>query len=112
MAKAQLVAVSCRISQGVVSSEKAFDLTLSDGSEHSSVAPTHYFWTQAGKPLRADEPLNDEEIKGMIAARLLEKRDGSALVAIPDGEVVWARANEITSRPTEVILNVPVGSGS
>jgi hypothetical protein len=110
MRQTQLIAIPCKISQGVVSDERAFEVALSGGTSHSGVAPVYYFWNQDGEPLKADEPPGDQEIRGKIAARLLERQNGTALVSIPDGAVVQVQAGSITSRPTEVTIDVPVGS--
>jgi hypothetical protein len=110
MRQTQLMAIPCKVSQGVVSDERAFEVALSGGTAHSGVAPVYYFWNQDGEPLKANEPPGDQEIRGKIAARLLERQNGTALVAIPDGAVVQVQASSITARPTEVIIDVPVGS--
>ena len=110
MRQNRLIAIPCRIFQGVVPDERAFEVTLADGSLHSSVAPVHYFWNQDSERLGPNEPSGDQEISGKIAGRLLDRRNGTALVAIPDGSVVQIQSDSITERPTEVIIDVPVGS--
>jgi hypothetical protein len=110
MRQTHLVAIPCKISQGVVPDERAFEVALSGGGAHSGVAPVHYFWNQGDERLGADEPSDDREIRGKIAARLLDRQDGTALVSIPDGAAVQVPADSITARPSEVIIDVPVGS--
>jgi hypothetical protein len=110
MPQTRLIALPCKISQGVVSDERAFEVALSDGVAHVGVAPVYYFWNQDDQRLGPNEPGDDQEIRGKIAARLLDRRNGTALVSIPDGSVVQVPANSITGRPTEVIIDVSVGS--
>jgi hypothetical protein len=110
MRQTQLIAIPCKIAQGVVSDERAFEVALFEGISHSGVAPVYYFWNQDGKPLKANEPPGDQEIRGNIAARLLARQNGTALVSIPDGAVVLVHADSITTRPTEVIIDVPIRS--
>ena len=110
MRQNRLIAVPCRISQGVVPDERAFEVTLSNGDSHPGVAPVHYFWNQDSERLAPNEPSGDQEVPGKVAARLLDRQNGTALVSIPDGSVVQVQADSITERPTEVIIDVPVGS--
>jgi hypothetical protein len=110
MRQTHLIAIPCRISQGVVPDERAFEVSLSGGTSHSGVAPVYYFWNQEGERLGVNEPLGDQEMRGRIAARLLDRQNGTALVSIPDGAVVQVQADSISSRPSEVIIDVPVGS--
>lgn len=104
----RLIAVPCRISPGVVSDERAFEIALSDGNPHVGVAPAHYFWNDGKQPLAADEPAQDREIEGWIAARLLERQNGTTLVSIPDGSVAKVNSSVIVPRPAEVVIDVPV----
>jgi hypothetical protein len=110
MRQTHLIAIPCKISPGVVPDERAFEIALSGGGSHSGVAPVHYFWNQGDERLDVDEPSDDQEIRGKVAARLLHRQNGTALVSIPDGTAVQVQADSITSRPTEVIIDVPVGS--
>ena len=110
MRQTHLIAVPCKIFQGVVPDERAFEITLTGGTDHCGVAPVYYFWNQEGGRLDANEPRGDQEMRGKIAARLLDRHNGTALVSIPDGAVVQVQADSITSRPSEVIIVVPVGS--
>jgi hypothetical protein len=108
----RLVALPCEISQGIVSDERAFEIASSEGTSHLGVAPVHYFWNQNGERLDQDEPTGDQQIPGRIAARLLDQTNGSALVSIPDGSVIQVPVASITERPTEVVIDVPIGSRS
>jgi hypothetical protein len=110
MRQIHLIAIPCKISPGVVSDERAFEVGLSGGGSHSGVAPVHYFWNQGDERLGANEPSDDQEVRGKIAARLLDRQNGTALVSIPDGTAVQVRADSITARPSEVVVDVPVGS--
>ena len=109
MSNNRLTAIACKISEGVVSDERAFEIELADGNLHGGVAPVYYFWNQDGHRIGLREPTAGEEIQGKMAARLLERQNGTAMVSIPDGSVVRVQANALGERPTEVIIDVPVG---
>ena len=109
MSQTRLIAIPCKISRGVVSDERAFEVTLSGGALYAGVAPVYYFWTQEGSRLGPNEPGGDREISGKIAARLLERPNGTALVSIPDGAVIPVESKSIAPRPSEVVIDVPVG---
>lgn len=106
MSQSRLIALPCRISRGVVSDERAFEIRLAEGPSHVSVAPVFYFWTVQGVPLTKEEPSGDQEIDGKVAARLLERRNGTALVSIPDGSVVAVDGSAIQERPSQVVFDV------
>lgn len=112
MNQVRLIAIPCEIFGGVVPDERAFEITLADHARHSGVSPVHYLWNQSGDRLKADEPGSDEGINGRIAARLLERENGTALVSIPDGSVVRIHAADIKDRPSKVVIDVPIGSRS
>lgn len=105
----RLIALPCKIIRGVVSDERAFEIPLADDNSHLGVAPVHYFWDDHGGRITDDVPARDEEIMGKVAARLLEKSNGTAIVSIPDGSVVPVKADQIVGRPSEVVFDVPVG---
>ena len=101
MSNNRLTAIACKISEGVVSDERAFEIELADGNLHGGVAPVYYFWNQDGHRigLRADSRRGnpgEEE-----AARLLERQNGTAMVSIPDGSVVRVQANASARRTTD-----------
>jgi hypothetical protein len=109
----RLAAIPCKISRGVVSTERAFEVARIDGSTHDSFAPVFYFWNDKGEPLEENEPAgSDETIAGSIAARVIERHNGAAMVSIPDGCLVEVKSDSVTKRPGEVIVNVPVGPRS
>jgi hypothetical protein len=88
MAQSQFVAVRCKLSKGLFSTERAFEVTLANGELDSGPAPVHFCWTDAGKPLGRGEATHGE-IDGWVAARPLRRRlDGDQVaVRLPDGEV-------------------------
>ena len=77
-----------------------------------ALQPMHYFWNGQDKPVGENEPTGEQEIDGKIAARLLDKADHLALVSIPDGKVIAVEQVLLTERPTEIKLNVSLGSRS
>ena len=107
----RLVAFPCKISRGVVTDERGFEIRLSDGEIYSGVAPAYYFWDDQNEPLSGDPPQGDSEVSGKIAARVIERGDDITLISIPDGSVVEVKTESVVApRPTEVIIHVPVGS--
>jgi hypothetical protein len=109
MSKKRLIAVPCRISQGIVSNERAFELDLHAGGTYTGGALRFYFWNDQDQPLTADEPGGGQEIEGKIAARLLRHENRCAVIAIPDGQVVLVDSQLVAPRPTEVKFDVSVG---
>ena len=110
MSHERLIAIPCKISGGIVSDERGFEITLSNGESHSGVAPVHYFWNEAGARLGHEEPNGSEEIQGKIAARILSQGSHDILVSIPDGSVVKVDTQSFSKRPTEVRIHVSLGS--
>ena len=82
---------------------------MADGGSHVGVAPVFYFWGPDDHRLGLSDPAGDVEIAGKIAARLLGRDEGVAVISIPDGSVLRVAAGAITRRPSEVVINVPVG---
>lgn len=101
----RLIALPCKIIRGVVSDERAFEIAIVDDSSHPGVAPVHYFWDDHGGRIADDVPTRDDEIIGKVAARLLERSKGTAIVSIPDGSVVPVKADHIAPRPSEVVFD-------
>jgi hypothetical protein len=91
-----LVALACRITSGVFSSEMVFEIRLADGTVHQGVASRRYFFTTAGKPMAAHEPIGDQEVEGLVLAQVLQKHGDRVLVSIPDGEVVTVEEDLIS----------------
>ncbi len=83
-----LVALACRITSGVFSSELVFEIRLADGTVHQGVASRRYFFTKEGKAIAVHEPVGDQEVDGLVLAQVLRKQGDNILVSIPDGEVV------------------------
>jgi hypothetical protein len=103
VAERRLVAVPCRFSKGVFSSERAFEVILANGETYVGVAPRHYCWNSSGKFLSETEA-QDEEVSGLLAARVVEELDGDQFaVEVPDGKVLAVRKRQIKERPTPVI---------
>lgn len=112
MSQSRLGAVPCRISSGVVSDERAFEITTYSGSIHVGVAPVHYFWDTDGKELNDATPADDDTIGGLVAARVLGHHGDMKVVAIPDGSVIEVRADQVSDRPREVSIHVSIRSRS
>ena len=96
MAQEEFVAVKCKLSKGLFSSERAFEITLADGKAYSGPAPIHFCWNGKGKPLGKAEAV-DAEIDGWVAARPLRRKlENEDLIAVevPDGEAVAVRKEQ------------------
>jgi hypothetical protein len=104
MAQKQFVAVRCKLSRGLFSSERAFELTLADGEQYSGPAPLHFCWTQDGRPLGKGEAV-EGEIDGWVAARRLGRAlpGDQVAVEVPDGAAVAVRQSQIHDAWTDVL---------
>jgi hypothetical protein len=105
----RFIALHCRLSPGMFSSERAFRVQLANNDTHNSVTPQHYCWNNEGRLLADAEPTG--EIDGLIAARLVDQlSDGQCIVEVPDGEVLAVEpALVVWQRPTEIRPPSPIG---
>ena len=85
-----------KIWQAAFSGERVFEIALADGRTYRGVAPVHYCWDDAGRPLGLEEP--KDKIRGRIACRVLGRIDEVPVVSIPDGEVVPVAEETIIER--------------
>jgi hypothetical protein len=108
MSDRKFVALPCRLSRGIFSSERGFELTLANGELYSSLAPSHFCWNSQGKLLVEGEA-EDKPIEGYVAGRVIEELDGDQVaVEVPDGEVLAVRKHQVRPRPTPIY---PPGAG-
>jgi hypothetical protein len=102
MAERILVAVPCRFSKGFFSSERVFEVTLANGETYVGVTPRHYCWNRSNKLLGKSEA-QEEEVSGLLAARVVEELDGGQVaVVVPDGKVLAVKKRQIKARPTPI----------
>jgi hypothetical protein len=103
MPRAYWLAVRCKLSTGIFSSERAFEVTLANGEKHSGPAPLHFCWNAQGKPLGPDEALADEA-DGWVAARPVGQELSGDQVAleVPDGEVIAVRTADVRPSWTQI----------
>jgi len=106
----RLKAVPCKITRGSFSGEKMFHITLADGQAYTSLSSYVHLLKSDKTPLEKQEPADDLEIEGYVAARLLNRENGNVIVEIPDGELVMIAANNLVSFPRESKDHVSVGS--
>ncbi len=98
-----LVAVKCKLSQGLFSSERAFEIVLANREMHSGPVPLHYCWNAEKKPL-LDSEATSHEIDGYIAARIVDDLGADQVaVEVPDGEVLAVRRDQTAARPTPIL---------
>jgi hypothetical protein len=103
MKQSQFVAVKCKLSKGLFSSERAFEVDLADGKKYSGPAPTHFCWNAKGKPLGPGEA-TEGEADGWVAARKLPMSLDADLVVVevPDGAALAVRARQVRDAWTEI----------
>jgi len=108
MALNQFVAVKCKLSKGLFSSERAFEVSLANGEKYSGPAPIHFCWNEAGKPLGEGEAI-DREIDGWVAARRLRRQlpDDQMAVEVPDGEAIAVRNPQVRDAWTDILPPTP-----
>jgi hypothetical protein len=93
MPESDLVFIRCQLSRGGFSSERVFRLDLGKddqgkGKVFLGSAPVQYCQTEAGKPLKPDEPPPGKRIPGQVAARIVrENQDQTVWLSFPDGSV-------------------------
>jgi hypothetical protein len=90
-----MVAVECEISRGAFSGERVFRVSLPNRGEHIGAASVNYFRKDDDSGLASDEPRPGEQVKGRVAARIVQKMGDRVLVYLPDGEVVHLKPNQI-----------------
>jgi len=102
VAERTLVAVPCRFSKGLFSSERVFEVVLANGDIYEGVAPRHYCWNSSNQLLGETEA-RDEEVSGLLAARVVEELDDDQVaVVVPDGKVLAVKKGQIRARPTPI----------
>ena len=107
MPQGELHTLYCRISAGVFSGELIFEIPLPDGSTHTGAGSTRYFMTRDGRRLLQGLAKN-EEIDGLVAAKLLKKEGHKVLASVPDGEVIWVDEDQISEHSLASTPSVPV----
>jgi hypothetical protein len=108
MAQNQFVAVRCKLSRGLFSSERAFEVTLANGEKYSGPAPIPFCWNDAGQPLNDREAI-DREIDGWVAARPLRRQlpGDQVAVEVPDGEALAVRKAQVRDAWTDILPPTP-----
>ncbi len=104
MSRGKFVAVRCRISKGLFTTERAFTITLANGEKHSGPAALDFLWNLKGERLGRGDALGGE-VEGLVAARELlgaEVPAGMIAVEVPDGEAIAVKAADVTKAPTEI----------
>jgi hypothetical protein len=111
MPQSEFVAVKCKLSKGIFSTERAFEITLANGEVYSGPAPIHFCWNAAGKLLVRGEA-EKEEIDGWVAARPLKAPlpEGQVGVKVPDGTSVAVRKSQVHSPWTDILPPTPTSS--
>lgn len=96
-----LIALPCKLSPGIVSGERIFEVKLANGQTYTGVAPRHFCWNAQGQLVGEKEPSG--EVEGMVAARVIEELDDNQVaVEVPDGEVIAVDKDQARPRPTPV----------
>src|SRR4051812_37479916 len=66
------IGLLCQIAAGGFSGERVVQIPLPDARMHKGLAPTHYCWTRAERPLAREEPAPGVLLDGIVAARWLQ----------------------------------------
>jgi hypothetical protein len=108
MGQSEFRAVRCKLSKGIFSTERAFEITLANGEKYSGPAPIHFCWNDSGKPLAKTEAM-DDEIDGWVAARPLKQQlpGDQMAVEVPDGEALAVRKWQVRDAWTEIVPPTP-----
>jgi hypothetical protein len=108
MAQNEFVAVRCKLSKGLFSTERAFVVTLANGERYSGPAPLHFCWNDQGKPLARGEAI-DHEIDGWVAARRLRQKlpGDQVAVEVPDASALAVREAQVHDAWTEILPPTP-----
>jgi len=98
----RLVAVKCKLFQGIFPSERYFEVVMANGEKHRGVSPRHFCWNSQGFLVQEEEPTDG--VAGFIAAKLIvfDLPKGLLAVEVPDGEVLATSKEIVTERPTEI----------
>lgn len=100
MRATRFVALPCIISRGGFSEERVFSLT---NLEHEGVCSRRHLWKKDGTAVEDGEPPIGQKIDGFVAARVIEVEGDSAMVSVPDGEVVQVAIDQLIERPNSVV---------
>jgi hypothetical protein len=95
MDSGQTVLIKCFISSSAFSGERVFRIGLADGTKHFGVAPVSYCYDQNKAPLGPKSPPQGEQIKGLVQGRVIANGNKLVKIAIPDGEAVEVKLDEI-----------------
>ncbi len=89
MANTIFKAVPCKISRGVFSTERLFELKK---IKYSGFAPRHWCWNQEGHLLGKMEAADEKSVDGYVAARVVEKMKGGKVLNL------YSRTYELIER--------------
>jgi hypothetical protein len=95
MESGQTVFLRSAISSSAFSGERVFRLALASGAEHVGITPVGYCLDQDRAPLGPHVPPKGHRINGFVEGRLLASGSDKAQVAIPDGEIVEVKFEEL-----------------
>lgn len=102
MAQSKFIAVRCRLSRGIHSTERAYAITLANGEIFSGPAPTHFCWNDQGKLIGPNEAL--DEVDGWVAAYPLKQQlpGDQVAVEVPWGEALAVRQSQVREAWTDI----------
>ncbi len=95
-----LVAVPCKLAQGMFPCERLLTIKLANGECYWGIVPRYFCWNAQGRLIAEEEPTDGAE--GMVAARVVEEFDGYVAVEVPDGEVIAVMRSDVKCRPTAI----------
>jgi hypothetical protein len=96
----EMVLLRCRISRGGFSGERVFRIPQADSSEeHIGAASVDYCSHIDRTPIEFEEPAKGDRIDGLVEARVIENGGDTVIVALPDGETIRTKTDQVAYRP-------------
>jgi hypothetical protein len=109
MSAGSSVLLRCAISSGAFSGEKVFKVNLAKGDQHQGVSPVFYCFHENRQKLAKSEP-GDQEIKGLVYAKVIKNGGATAFVTTPDMALIEVNPSEISGELKSEANLVLVGS--
>jgi hypothetical protein len=105
MESESLQLVKCRIARSGFSSERVFTISLPGQAEYMGASPLAYCYDSRKHPLQEDQPKEQQEVVGHVAARVVKTEPKRWLISVPSGDVLWVDPTTVTpqtGRPPHV----------